>query len=126
MPTGIICTTRTFSGRPCTVYPTAHLHPYLHLHNIQQQNNNHTQIYCELFHQTIHKRATHKTNRFINRATHKIRGYNFTLTTTQVEEAIKQSKNNNSQGPNKLNSRYLKHKGALGLAFMLKTALNTT
>ena len=26
-----------------------------HFHNIQQQNNNHTQTYCELFHQTIYK-----------------------------------------------------------------------
>ena len=55
-------------------------------HNIQQQNNNHTQ----------------KANRSINRATQKIQGYNITLTTIQVQEAIKQSKNNNSQGPEKL------------------------
>ena len=58
------------------------------------------------------KHATHKTNGSINRATHKIQGYNITLTTTQVQEAIKPSKNNNSQGPDKLN-------------IMLKTALNT-
>ena len=53
--------------------------------------------------------------------------YNITLTTSQVQEAIKQSKNNNSQGPDKLNSRHLKHIGPLGLAFlrsMFKTALN--
>ena len=60
-----------------------------HFYNIHQQNNNHTQTYCELFHQTIRKHATHKTNRSINRATHKIQGYNITLTTTQVQEAIK-------------------------------------
>ena len=68
------------------------------------------------------KHATHKTNRHINRATH-----NITLTTSQVQEAIKQSKNNNSQGPDKLNIRHLKHIGPLGLAFltsMFKTALN--
>ena len=50
-----------------------------------------------------------------------------TLTTSQVQEAIKQSKNNNSQGPDKLNIRHLKHIGPLGLAFltsMFKTALN--
>ena len=44
-----------------------------HIHNIQQQNSNHTQTYCELFHQAIHKHcqtATHKTKRYINRATH--------------------------------------------------------
>ena len=43
------------------------------------------------------KYATHKTNIHINRATHNIQGYNITLTTSQVQEAIKQSKNNNSQ-----------------------------
>ena len=73
------------------------------------------------------KHATHKTNRSINRATHKIQVYNIILTTTQVKEAIKQSKNNNSQDPDKLNIRHLKHIGPLGLAFLLllKTALNT-
>ena len=53
--------------------------------------------------------------------------YNITITTSQVQEAIKQSKNNNSQGPDKLNIRHLKHIGPLGLAFltsMFKTALN--
>ena len=73
------------------------------------------------------KHATHKTNRHINRATHNIQGYNITLTTSQVQEAIKQSKNNNSQGPDKLNIMHLKHMGPLGLASltsMFKTALN--
>ena len=40
---------------------------------------------------------------------------------------MKQSKNNNSQGPDKLNMRPLKHIGPLGFAFlmnMFKTALN--
>ena len=52
---------------------------------------------------------------------------NITLTTSQVQEAIKQSKNNNSQCPDKLNIGHLKHIGPLGLAFftsMFKTALN--
>ena len=53
------------------------------------------------------KHATHKANRHINRATHNIQGYNITLTNSQVQEAIKQSKNNNSQGPGKLNIRHL-------------------
>ena len=73
------------------------------------------------------KHATHKTNRHINRETHNIQGYNITLTTSQVQEAIKQSQNNNSQGPDKLNIIHLKHIGPLGLAFltsMFKTALN--
>ena len=92
-----------------------------HIHNIQQQNSNYTHTPCTI------KHATHKTNRHINRATHNIQGYNITLTTSQVQEAIKQSKNNNSQGPDKLNIRRLKHIGPLGLAFltsMFKTALN--
>ena len=91
-----------------------------HIHNIQQQNSNYTQTHCELFHQTIHKHCqarTHKTNRHINSATHNIQGYNTTLTTSQVQEAIKQSKNNNSQGPDKLNIRHIKHIDSLGLVF---------
>ena len=43
------------------------------------------------------KHATHKTNRHINREMHNIQGYNITLTTSQVQEAIKKSKNNNSR-----------------------------
>ena len=99
-----------------------------HIHNIQQQNSNYTHTHCELFHQKFTntvKHATHKTNRHINRTTHNIQGYNITLTTSQVQEAIKQSKNNNSQGPDKLNIRHLKR--PLGLTFltsMFKTALH--
>ena len=71
-----------------------------HFHSIHQQNNNHIQT------NTV-KRATHKTNRSTHRITHKIQGYNITLTTIQVQESIIQSKNNNSQGPDKLNIRHL-------------------
>ena len=101
-----------------------------HVHNIQQQNGNYTHTHCELFHQQFTntvKHATHKTNRHINRAKHNIQGYNITLTTSQVQVDIKQSKNNNSQCPDKLNIRHLKHIGPLGLAFltsMFKTTLN--
>ena len=72
--------------------------------------------------------SNYKTNRYINRAKQKIQGHNITLTTIQVQEAIKQSKNNNVHGPDKLNIRHLKHIGSLGFAFLttkLKTALNT-
>ena len=71
------------------------------------------------------KHATNKTNR--HGGTHNIQGYTITLTTSQVQEAIKQSKNNNLQGPDKLNIRNLKHLSTLELAFltsMFKTALN--
>ena len=101
-----------------------------HFHNIHQQiattpkhiANSFTKQFINTF-----KHATHKTNRHINRATHAIQGYNITLNTSQAKEAIKQSKNNNSQGPDKLNIRHLKHIGPLGLAFltgMFKTAVN--
>ena len=60
---------------------------------------------------------------------HIIQGYNIALTTTQAQEAIKQSKNNGSQNPSnfELNIRHLKYISTLGLPFltsMLKTALN--
>ena len=70
------------------------------------------------------KQTTHTTHRSINRATHKLQGYKTTLTTTHVQEEIQPCKNNNSQGPDKLNIMHLIHIGPLGLAFlssMLKT-----
>ena len=73
--------------------------------------------------------ATHKTNGSIYRATQKIQGYNIILTITQVQEAIKQSKNNNSHGYDKLNIRHLKHIHPIELAFlmsMFNTGLNNT
>ena len=110
MHNGTTDTTHTFFGRPYTVYPTEHLHP--HYTSITFNNKIATipkhiaNCFIKQFTNTI-KHATHKTNRHINRATHNIQGYNITLTTSQVQEAIKQSKNNNSQGPDKLNIRHL-------------------
>ena len=99
-----------------------------HIHNIQQQNSNYTHTHCELFHQTIHKHCqARNTQKQTDTLTEQHTTYNITLTTSQVQEAIKQSKNSNSQGPDKLNIRHLKHIGPLGLAFltsMFKTALN--
>ena len=79
---------------------------------LPQQTHNHTQKYCELYHQKFTntvRHATHKTNRSINITTQNIQGYTITLTTTLVQETLKQSKNNNSQGPATLNIRYPKH-----------------
>ena len=45
-----------------------------------------------------------KTNRSIDRAVHKLPKHTITLTTTQVQEAIQHSKNNNSVGPDNLSS----------------------
>ena len=110
-----------------TIHGLSNGAPTTTLNNSTTFNNKHTQTFYELFHQTIHKHATHKTNRSIDRATQNIQGYNITLTTSQVQDALKQSKNNNSQGPDKLNIRHLQHICPLGLAFltsMFKTALN--
>ena len=62
--------------------------------------------YTKQFTHTV-RHATHKTNISIDRATQNIQGYNITLTTSQVQEAIKQIKNNNSQVSDKLNIRHL-------------------
>ena len=108
--------THSLEGHTWSIQQSTSTHTK-HFHNIQHQNSNYTQTHCELFHQTIH----------IHYQTHNIQGYNITLTTSQVQEAIKQSKNNNSQGPDKLNIRHLKHIGPIGLAIltsMFKTALN--
>ena len=73
--------------------------------------------------ETAHLRTTRQLTRIYNTAYSTSQTYH-----TQVQEAIKQRKNNNSQGPDKLNIRHLKYIGPLGLAFltsMLKTALNT-
>ena len=110
----------------CSIQQSTSTHTK-HFHNIQQQISNHIQLHCELFHQTITNTVNHATHK-TNRATHNIQGYNSTLTTTQVQKAIQQSKNKNLHGPDKINIRHLKHIGPLGLAFltsMLKTALNT-
>ena len=73
------------------------------------------------------RHSTHKTNRSIDRAFHKLLKHTITLTTTQVQEAIQHSKNNNSVGPDNLSIRHLKHIGPLGLTFltsMYTAALN--
>ena len=54
------------------------------------------------------RNAIHKTIRYIDIAAQNIQGYNITLTTTQVKDAIKQSKNNNSHGLDKHNIRHIK------------------
>ena len=73
------------------------------------------------------KHETHKTNRHMDRKTLKLQTTNLTLITTQIQAAIKHSKNNNSTGPDKVNIRHLKHIGPLGLAYltnMYNTSIN--
>ena len=63
------------------------------IHNIQQQNRNHSQTHCEWFYQTIHKHChtRNKQDKQIHQQSDTtIQGHNITLTTTQVQEAIKQ------------------------------------
>ena len=83
MYTGITGTTHTLFEIPYMIYPTEHHAHTLQLHNIQQQNNNLTQKYCESTNTVRH--ATPKTNGSTDRAIKKIQGYNVTLTTTQVQ-----------------------------------------
>ena len=96
MHTGITGTTRTFFGGPYTVYPTEHLPPTLNTsitfsNKIETTPKHIANCFTKEFTNTV-KHATHKTNRYTNRATHKIQGYNITLTTTQVQEAINKVK----------------------------------
>ena len=113
MHTGITGTTHTFVGDYTRyIHQNKSIHSQ-HLHNIK--NNTNKKNTPKHITNCFNKRTTNKTNRSINSATQKIQGYIITLTTTHVQEAIKQGKNN------------LKHIGPLGFAFltsMLKTALN--
>ena len=71
------------------------------------------------------KHKTHKTNK-THRQEHTQTADN-QHNTHHSQVAIKQSKNNNSTGPDKVNIRHLKHIGPLGLAYltnMYNTSLN--
>ena len=105
-----------------------------HTRSIQQSTSTHTKHFHITFNNKIATTLKHIANYFtkqftntVKHATHKIQGYNITLTTIQVQEG-KKRKNYISQGADKLNIRHLKYIGPLGLALltsMLKTALNT-
>ena len=110
MHTGITGITNTLFGGPYTVYQQNTSTHSQHLHNIQQQLITTTHKQLRIVHQTIHKHCQTRTTQdklSINRAIQKRQGYTITLTTTQVQEAIKQSINNNTHGPDKLNIRRL-------------------
>ena len=82
-------TTCTLLGRPYTVYPTEHLNTSITLNNKISTTPKHTANCLTKEFTNAVKHATHKTNKSINRATHTIQGYNITLTTSQVQGAIK-------------------------------------
>ena len=109
------------------VYPIEHLQPHTTTpsHSITNTPKHIANCFIKQFTNTV-KHATHKTNKSIDRATQNIQGYNLTLTTSQVEDAIKQSKNNNSQGPDQLNIRHLKHIDSHSSRVCLKPLLTKT
>ena len=114
---------KTIHGISNRAPPTTHNHYITFNNKIANTPKHIANCFTKQFTNTV-KHATHNTNRSIDRARQ-----NITLNTSQVQEAIKQSKNNKSQGPDKVNIRHLKHIGPLGLAFltsMYKTALNKT
>ena len=123
--------THSLEDHTCSIQQSTTTHTK-HIHNIQQQNRNYIQTHCELLVKQCetlsNTQHTKQTNTLTEKhTTYKDKTSHSTLTTSHVQEAIKQSKNNNSQGPDKLNIRHLKHIGPLGVAFlttMFKTALN--
>ena len=72
--------------------------------------------------------TSNKTNRKIDKQVHKLPKTTFMLTTSEISAAIRNSKNNNSTGPEGISIRHLKHIGPLGLTYLTNTfnlALNT-
>ena len=72
--------------------------------------------------------TSNKTNRKIDKQIHKLHKTTFILTTSEISAAIRNSKNNNSTGPDGISIRHLKHIGPLGLTYLTNTfnlALNT-
>ena len=72
--------------------------------------------------------TSNKTNRKIDKQVHKLPKTTFILTTSEISAAIRNSKNNNSTGPDGISIRHLKHIGPLGLTYLTNTfnlALNT-
>ena len=69
--------------------PTTHNNPITFNNKITNTPKHIANYFTKQFPNTVIY-TTHKTNRSIDRATHNIQGYNITLTTSQVQEAIKQ------------------------------------
>ena len=72
--------------------------------------------------------TSNKTNWKIDKQVHKLPKTTFILTTSEISAVIRNSKNNNSTGPDGISIRHLKHIGPLGLTYLTNTlnlALNT-
>ena len=65
--------------------------------------------------------TSNKTNRKIDKQVHKLPKTTFILTTSEISAAIRNSKNNNSTGPDGISIRHLKHIGPLGLIYLTNT-----
>ena len=75
----------------------------------------------------ITKHSTNRNNRKIDRAIAKLKGTEFIITTKMINDAIKNSKNNNSTGPDNINIRHLKNLGPRAIEYLKKifnTAVN--
>jgi hypothetical protein len=60
-----------------------------------------------------------KSNRIIDRTTNKLEATEeITITATQTAQAIKNSKNNNSTGPDNINIKHLKHLGPIAIDYL--------
>jgi hypothetical protein len=70
---------------------------------------------------TIHK--THRRNRQTDKKIKRMTGDPITITNEHTVDAIRQTKNNNSTGPDKINIKHLKHLGPLAVSY-LTTILN--
>ena len=66
------------------------------------------------------KHKTHKVNRSIDRTTKQLKSEidTFEITTEQVKQAIKTTKNSNSLGPDKISIHHLKHLGPIALQYL--------
>lgn len=64
------------------------------------------------------KHTTKPENRKINRHTKSLQPTPIHITSTQVSEAISNSSNNNSTGPDNINIRHLKHLGPIAIQYL--------
>ena len=64
------------------------------------------------------KHATKRTNRKVNKQTKKLQCEPILIFNHQTTQAIKDTKNNNSTGPDNLNIRHLKHLGTLAINYL--------
>ena len=91
------------------------------LHNIQGQHTHQPQIHCKCLQQTVHQHYSSQdntTNRKTNRKVLSLQPTQINITFEQVLAAIKNSKNNNSTGPDNINIKHLKNFGKNGLQYL--------